>query len=563
MKNIFTKLMLVGLAPLAAYGQTIVSTTPQNKKVILEEFTGVNCVYCPQGHAIAEQILENNPGNAFAINIHQGSFANPGNGQPDFRTPFGNAIANQTGLTGYPAGTVNRHVFPGHEMGPDGTTAMDRGQWVYGSNQIIPSPSYLNMAVEASIDIDTRLLTVHVESYYTGSSPQASNFLNVALLQNNTLGPQTGGNQGNNYNHMRRLVHMVTGQWGEEITTTAQGSFVDRTFTYSIPEDYNGIATILSEMEIVVFMTESHQEIISGNGAFPSLIGLEFQNDVSINSIQEIPKICSNSISPVIEIENRGENTITSATILYSVNSGEVQSYNWTGNLTSLHRATIELPALEFDLLSTNVFNVSFEGEDQNSSNNSLSTNFDRAVNVESSNLTLVINTDNQGVQTRWILRNSANQMVTSGNSYGNNQTYNIDIALPNNDCYSFVLLDTGGNGGASITLKDSNNVIIFESDGNYGSGFTEAFSSGLLGTEESTLTGIEIYPNPSTGLIYINSKMGLENIYVYDITGRLLRNFSNTSDKVQIDLSAFGKGAYVIKMSNGKEVITKKVIIK
>jgi hypothetical protein len=70
------------------------------------------------------------------------------------------------------------------------------------------------------------VLTVTVESYYTGTSPVATNKLNVALLQNNTLGPQTGGNMGNNYNHQHRLVHMLTGQWGTTISSTTTGSFI-------------------------------------------------------------------------------------------------------------------------------------------------------------------------------------------------------------------------------------------------------------------------------------------------------------------------------------------------
>src|SRR5690606_11327986 len=90
MRQLFTKLMLTSIGCLAAYsyGQTIVSTEPQNKKAILEEFTGVNCQYCPDGHAIAEQILNNNPGNAFAINIHSGGYAIPSGSQPDFRTQW-------------------------------------------------------------------------------------------------------------------------------------------------------------------------------------------------------------------------------------------------------------------------------------------------------------------------------------------------------------------------------------------------------------------------------------------------------------------------------------------
>ena len=56
MKKLFT---IIGLVLVSAYtySQTIVSTTPQNKKVILEEYTGINCVYCPDGHKIAHGII--------------------------------------------------------------------------------------------------------------------------------------------------------------------------------------------------------------------------------------------------------------------------------------------------------------------------------------------------------------------------------------------------------------------------------------------------------------------------------------------------------------------------
>jgi len=567
MKRFFTKCMLMGLVPLTAYtyGQTIVSTTPENRKAILEEFTGIHCVYCPQGHAIAEQILNNNPGNAFAINIHQGGYATPGSGEPDFRTPFGNAIAGQTGLTGYPAGTVNRHNFPGFEMGSSGTTAMGRGEWMAAANQILNMPSYLNMAVEASIDLDSRQLTVHVENYYTGDSPQSTNFLNVALLQNNTAGPQTGGNAGNNYNHMRRLVHLVTGQWGEEINTTAAGSFVDRTYTYTIPEDYNGVPVILSDMELVAFMTETHQEIISGNGAFPSLIGLEYQNDVALNSIQEITKTCNNVIGPVVEIENNGENPITSATIEYSFNSGETHTYDWVGNLTSLHTATIQLPEVQFDLQDVNTLNVTVNAADQNSSNNSLSQEFVKAEESSSTNLVLELQTDNHGNQTRWTLKGSDGTTIASAYGYESNQDIEVNIELPGPDCYSFTLTDIGNNGGASIVLRDQAGNVLIESDGNYGSGFTEAFSYGILGiSEQSFLSDVELYPNPSMGIVNIKTENGFESVQVYDTAGKLIKNFpGSNAGLTTLNLSTLSKGAYILRVKENKRVTTQKILIK
>ncbi|HBB48930.1 MAG TPA: hypothetical protein DCZ44_04760 [Flavobacteriaceae bacterium] len=235
--------------------QTIVSTTPENAKVILEEFTGIYCVYCPQGHAIAQNIQNQNPGNVFLINIHTGSYANPSGNDPDFRTQWGNAIAAQSNLVGYPAGTVNRHHFPGTAQNGGTGTAQSRGTWASTANQTLANASYLNMATEASVDVSTGEMTILVEAYYTGSSPEPSNFLNVALLQNNTLGPQTGGNAGNEYNHMHRLVDLITGQWGVEVTQTSAGDFTAQTFTYQIPPDYNGIPVEYGDLEVVVFMT--------------------------------------------------------------------------------------------------------------------------------------------------------------------------------------------------------------------------------------------------------------------------------------------------------------------
>jgi len=126
-KNLTLSITL-SLFGLCAFAQTIVTTSPENRKVILEEFTGVNCTFCPQGHAIAQTLQDNNTDNVFLVNIHSGGYAAPNGNQPDFRTEWGEAIDNQSGLAGYPAGTINRQNFPGQEQGSAGTTALGRGQ---------------------------------------------------------------------------------------------------------------------------------------------------------------------------------------------------------------------------------------------------------------------------------------------------------------------------------------------------------------------------------------------------------------------------------------------------
>ena len=65
----FTLSMLFVLFAISSFSQTIVSTDPENKNVVLEEYTGIHCVWCPEGHAIAQAMQNNNPGDVFLINI--------------------------------------------------------------------------------------------------------------------------------------------------------------------------------------------------------------------------------------------------------------------------------------------------------------------------------------------------------------------------------------------------------------------------------------------------------------------------------------------------------------
>ena len=550
--------------------QTFVPTTAQNKKVILEEFTGVNCVFCPQGHTIANNIKNADPNNVFLINIHVGGFATPGAGQPDFRTSFGTAIAGQSGLTGYPAGTVNRSVFAGLQQGAAGTTAMSRNNWSSASTTTKGQSSYVNVALQASINVQTNVLTVTVESYYTGTSPVATNKLNVALLQNNTLGPQTGGNMGNNYNHQHRLVHMLTGQWGTTISSTTTGSFNTQTFTYTIPAAYNGVPTELADMELVAFVSETEQKIISGNGAKPTFTGL-LANDIEVKSILPIASQCSSAFSPKVKIQNKSQNTLTSLAINYNFNGGANQVYNWTGNLASMGIAEVTLPSSTFELGPTNTLSVSVPNDDNNL-NNVSTTNFNKAAETTDTNITIKISTDQYGSETTWTLKNSAGTTVAQGGPYtdagaGVYPQADVNVTLAY-DCYTFQIADSYGdgmccaygNGGYQIL---ANNVLIpGMSGGAFGTGESKRFGIvNPLSVSDFELNAIRFYPNPTTGIITI-SLLEDSIISVIDLSGKQVMTKNLEMGEATLDMSTLTKGMYLVQVTGESFTKTEKIIL-
>jgi len=345
MKKLLLSLIL-GLSTITMFAQIPVSTSPQNRKAILEEFTGIHCGYCPDGHAIAHDILVANPGNAFMIAIHQGSYANPAAGEPDFRTAFGDALEAQTGLQGYPAGTVNRHNFGHGQISGGQGTAEDRDQWTADAATIMGQPSCLNVGVSAQIDYVTRILTIHCQVYYTGNSTVATNKLNIALLQNNIKAYQSNYGPYNTsmitpdglYKHQHMLRNLFTGQWGIAInnTNTASGTMkVDTTFTYTVPANFTSVDVCLAQLEVVAFVTEGNQEVISGGGC---LVTPAPAADASIIGITGLPagiQCNTNNITPSVKLKNMGTDTLRNAVINYTIDGGTPVTQNWTGNLAT------------------------------------------------------------------------------------------------------------------------------------------------------------------------------------------------------------------------------------
>ena len=373
-------------------GQTIVSTTPENKNAIVEESTGIHCSYCPDGHAMLNQIIDQNPNDVFVIKFHEGGYAwdcDP-NGGHDFNNALANQLGNMAAANGQPSASINRQVFSNLSM--TGGTAMSRGYWNTAISQVLQESAYVNVGIEA--EINANVLTVHVEAYYTASSPQSSNFLHIAITQDETIGPQLGANDFNpsyvassspnsnyghneyDYRHMDRLVDMIDGISGDEIATTSTGSFIDRTYTYTIPDMYNDVPVDLAEIEVAAFITGG-DEIINGYKVQAAYTPLAY--DIAVVSIDSPSTgVLSDNENIIVTLENFGENTVSNFDISYQVNGGNTVTESFTGSLaynetsqfTFYTTYDFSAPGDYEILASTSMTN------DENSDNDSSSTSF-------------------------------------------------------------------------------------------------------------------------------------------------------------------------------------------
>ena len=253
--------------------QQYVSTTPANRNVIIEEFTGRGCGYCPDGHRIANEIMAANPGRVWAINIHAGGYAYTT--YPNMITQDGNTIHGGFSISGYPTGVVNRSTSNGQS----------RSQWASLTNNELGQSSECNIAGAVSINPQTRVATITVEVYYTANSTQSTNYLTVAMLQDSILGSQSDYGNFNptqwlngQYVHMHILRDVITDNaWGEAISPTTQGTLITRNYTYNIPQTIgspNGVDVDLSNIFFLAWVSEQYQ----GTPTRPILTACELDN---------------------------------------------------------------------------------------------------------------------------------------------------------------------------------------------------------------------------------------------------------------------------------------------
>lgn len=124
----------------------------------------------------------------------------------------------------------------------------------------------------------------------------------------------------------------------------------------------------------------------------------------------------------------------------------------------------------------------------------------------------------------------------------------------------------TGTTLPPSVTSSGGSMYVVFLSDEALRSnGWTANYNSTTLGINDFSLNeNIKIYPNPTTGVFSIQSKLD-ENIKIeiFDILGKQVLKTYNVGKGINnINASDLSKGIYLLKLFNEKEASTQKLII-
>lgn len=597
-KQLFTILAAGSIG--SAFAQLPVSTAPQNKHIVLEEYTGIYCGYCPDGHSVANSIYNANPGTVL-INIHTGGYATVAAGEPDLKTTIGTAISGMTGMgiTGYPAGDVNRTVLTGTVM------SAGRGSWSSMANTIKAQSAYCNVAVEGNVDAVTRVLTYTAQVYYTANSPVTSNSLTVVLLEDKVLGPQhnygsplynaSNYNADGSYNHNHVLrAGLTAGNFGITIPVTTAGTTFTTTGTYTIPSTYGAAGKtnpcLLGNIELAAFVTQTNSLTINGAVGPINITNIANTNDAAVSTLIADPEVCAGNLQPFkFNLANYGSANMTSAVINYSVSGGSTQTYTFTGNLAPYTQTVITLPAYSFPVSATNTLNVTVTNvngsADAVTSNNSVSKSIPLTTKVANGlNLTMEFTQDQYGSESSWEIKEEVSgNLIASGGPYSdlsasgtqlNSQAFTVNPNL----CYKVIVYDAYGDGfnagygAGNYKIKDGT-TTIYTMNGVMGEEDLKLFKTSVtagLSEMGDAITSISLFPNPAKN----NTAISLElvqnetvSISVVDVMGRevyteSMSEFAAGNHTVNLNTENWAGGVYNVNISTANGKTSRKLVV-
>ena len=274
MKNISNKLFtgatLVGsllftfssckeVGPEINFTETVYETSietpeaPQDKVVLIEDFTGAACPNCPDGHIVIAEALSTYAGKVVAI-AEYNYFADPLYIEQNFVTDEALDMNNYLGpVTGWPAIFIDRKDF-GND---DYLAELPENVVTYTGNQVAESAP-INLYVENTFDAETRILTAKITVKYT-ETVSSVNQLSVALIESDIIAAQVDDNVGGvveDYEHNHVLRKMLSFYQGDPLPEeNIAGRVYEFTYSFTIPETW-----VAENMEVIAFVNTAEAD---------------------------------------------------------------------------------------------------------------------------------------------------------------------------------------------------------------------------------------------------------------------------------------------------------------
>ena len=227
------------------------------KNVLIEDFTGQNCVNCPAATDVIHQLQQGAAGaHIIAVGIHGGSMSYSIDKLPfGLATAIGETYNKDWGVSSWPSGMVDRQGG-----------LLEFTAWASAAASRLQLDPAVDMQLSTAFDgnaSDTQWgkaeITVKLSELQAGALENA--YVNVWITEGNIVARQTKPEGSDNaYVHQHVLRDVLTPAYGEKVMSQDAEGMATCTFSYDIPKTYGRSSkTDVLNMAVVAFVTKGEK----------------------------------------------------------------------------------------------------------------------------------------------------------------------------------------------------------------------------------------------------------------------------------------------------------------
>lgn len=546
-----------------------VSAFSQSQRLVLfEEFTQASCGPCASQNPAFNALLTANASKCTSIK-YQTSW--PGFDPMNLHNPTDVAArVSYYGVNGVPHAVMDGSPVAGSSyLGAPSNVNQSKIDAEYA----IPSPFELYINQHLSPGNDTIYVTMLGKATAAVSGTLVAH---CAVIEKHIHFNTPPGSNGEKdfYNVMKKMLPSASGT--SLMSSFQVGDYFVLEFAWKLANVYS-----INELSVVGFIQDVQTKSVKQAAITTAtpITGV-YQNDLELSGLDNVlPSYCEPSFAPKFKLRNNGSVALSTAEIKYKVNDEPEATYQYSGNLGFLDKATITLPALGFTIKNTNnlkVYGVSVNGVvDEYHKNDTINYTFAMAPQSGTS-VTVLVKTDNSPGETTWTVKDLQGNTVASGGPYTQSaHTYTSNVNLDFGTCYEFTINDAGGNGVCCTNgigfYKVSSGSTTIASGTAFGSSQTSQFYSiGNVGLNEASLASFTIYPNPvhnTASISYTNGSPETVVVDMYNMQGALVLSIpqaiyeAGTHD-ITLDCSSLKAGTYNVRLTAGNKVFSQRLTV-
>lgn len=204
------------------------------RAILIEDFTGQNCVNCPNATAAIEELQATyGADNIIAVGIHSGPFAHQGSNMGaaymSLGTSQGDEYYSHWGIEAQPGMFINRI---------SGGILYDTYLLTEAVPTLLGQETTLNLSAETTLDADSRLLQVTITGF---TSDPVDGKLQVYITEDGIIDTQLmpDGSQNSSYEHNHVFRASITADaYGDAFSLTT-GETRTAEYSYTLPSDWN------------------------------------------------------------------------------------------------------------------------------------------------------------------------------------------------------------------------------------------------------------------------------------------------------------------------------------